>query len=174
MAHLLELHGGALSATSPGIGLGSTFTIDLPLLHLRAGASTRASTPAAPDARSGGMRVLLVDDNVDAMEMMGFLLAEMGYEAHTTADANEIEELAQRHDPQVIVLDIGLPGVDGYQVARRIKSNPQLAHIRLVAHTGYGSPEDRRRALEAGFDAHLVKPAELADLEAAQIGRAHV
>ena len=170
VAHLLELHGGALSATSPGIGLGSTFTIDLPLLHLRAGASTRASTPAAPDARSGGMRVLLVDDNVDAMEMMGFLLAEMGYEAHTTADANEIEELAQRHDPQVIVLDIGLPGVDGYQVARRIKSNPQLAHIRLVAHTGYGSPEDRRRALEAGFDAHLVKPAELADLEAALRG----
>ncbi|WP_313171368.1 response regulator, partial [Massilia oculi] len=118
----------------------------------------------------GGMRVLLVDDNVDAMEMMGFLLAEMGYQPVTTADAGEIEALALRHKPQVIVLDIGLPGVDGYQVARRLKGNPDLAHIRLVAHTGYGSPEDRRRAQEAGFDAHLVKPAELSDLEAALRG----
>ena len=170
VAHLLELHGGQLSATSPGIGLGSTFTVDLPLLHVSTGAGGVQTAPAAAQAQSGGMRVLLVDDNVDAMEMMGFLLAEMGYEAHTTADASQIEDLARRHDPQVIVLDIGLPGVDGYQVARRIKSNPQLAHIRLVAHTGYGSPEDRRRALEAGFDAHLVKPAELSDLEAALRG----
>ncbi len=170
VAHLLELHGGQLSATSPGIGLGSTFTVDLPLLHVSTGAVSVQTAPAAAQAQSGGMRVLLVDDNVDAMEMMGFLLAEMGYEAHTTADASEIEDLARRHDPQVIVLDIGLPGVDGYQVARRIKSNPQLTHIRLVAHTGYGSPEDRRRAHEAGFDAHLVKPAELSDLEAALRG----
>jgi PAS domain S-box-containing protein len=170
VSHLLELHGGQLSATSPGIGLGSTFTVDLPLLHVSAGAGSVQAAPAAAQAQSGGMRVLLVDDNVDAMEMMGFLLAEMGYEAHTTADASQIEDLARRHDPQVIVLDIGLPGVDGYQVARRIKSNPQLTHIRLVAHTGYGSPEDRRRAHEAGFDAHLVKPAELSDLEAALRG----
>ena len=170
VAHLLELHGGQLSATSPGIGLGSTFTVDLPLLHVSTGAGSVQAAPAAAQALSGGMRVLLVDDNVDAMEMMGFLLAEMGYEAHTTADASQIEDLARRHDPQVIVLDIGLPGVDGYQVARRIKSNPQLTHIRLVAHTGYGSPEDRRRAHEAGFDAHLVKPAELSDLEAALRG----
>jgi PAS domain S-box-containing protein len=170
VSHLLELHGGQLSATSPGIGLGSTFTVDLPLLHVSIGAGSVQAAPAAAQAQSGGMRVLLVDDNVDAMEMMGFLLAEMGYEAHTTADPSEIEDLARRHDPQVIVLDIGLPGVDGYQVARRIKSNPQLTHIRLVAHTGYGSPEDRRRAHEAGFDAHLVKPAELSDLEAALRG----
>jgi PAS domain S-box-containing protein len=170
VSHLLELHGGLLSATSDGIGLGSTFTVDLPLLHVGAGAADATATQPTPESQSGGMRVLLVDDNVDAMEMMGFLLAEMGYEAHTTADANEIEALAARHEPHVIVLDIGLPGVDGYQVARRIKSNPQLAHIRLVAHTGYGSPEDRRRAHEAGFDAHLVKPAELSDLEAALRG----
>lgn len=116
------------------------------------------------------MRVLLVDDNVDAMEMMGFLLGEMGYETCTTADAGQIEALALHHKPDVIVLDIGLPGVDGYEVARRIKRNPVLANIRLVAHTGYGSPEDRRRAQEAGFDAHLVKPAELDDLEKALRG----
>lgn len=170
VSHLAELHGGRLEAASPGIGQGSTFTIELPLLRIATGAVGEAPQEAESGAESGGMRVLLVDDNVDAMEMMGFLLAEMGYQPLTTADAGEIEALALRHRPQVIVLDIGLPGVDGYQVARRLKANPALAHIRLVAHTGYGSPEDRRRAHEAGFDAHLVKPAELSDLEAALRG----
>ena len=170
VSHLAELHGGRLEAASPGIGQGSTFTIELPLLRAASGAPAAAPQEAEDGNGSGGMRVLLVDDNVDAMEMMGFLLAEMGYQPVTTADAGEIEALALRHKPQVIVLDIGLPGVDGYQVARRIKGNPDLAHIRLVAHTGYGSPEDRRRAQEAGFDAHLVKPAELSDLEAALRG----
>lgn len=170
VSHLAELHGGRLEAASPGIGQGSTFTIELPLLRVASGAVEAAPQAAESGPESGSMRVLLVDDNVDAMEMMGFLLAEMGYQPVTTADAGEIEALALRHKPQVIVLDIGLPGVDGYQVARRIKANPDLAHIRLVAHTGYGSPEDRRRAQEAGFDAHLVKPAELSDLEAALRG----
>ena len=169
VSHLIELHGGRLSADSPGIGLGSTFTVELPVL--------RVTQSAQPDGdvqcthkEGAGMRVLLVDDNVDAMEMMGFLLGEMGYETCTTADAGQIEALALHHKPDVIVLDIGLPGVDGYEVARRIKRNPALANIRLVAHTGYGSPEDRRRAQEAGFDAHLVKPAELDDLEKALRG----
>ena len=170
VSHLVELHGGRLEAASPGIGLGSTFTMDLPLLRA-ASSAAQADHRAQPQGDDGsGMRVLLVDDNIDAMEMMGFLLAEMGYETCTTADASEIEALVQRHHPQVIVLDIGLPGVDGYEVARRLKKNPALSHIRLVAHTGYGSPEDRRRAQEAGFDAHLVKPAELADLEKALKG----
>ena len=114
--------------------------------------------------------MLLVDDNVDAMEMMAFLLAEMGYDAYTTADASGIVELALERKPDVIVLDIGLPNVDGYEVARMIKRHPALQAIRLVAHTGYGSPEDRRKAQEAGFDAHLVKPAELDDLEKALQG----
>ncbi|MGG7604254.1 ATP-binding response regulator [Massilia sp. BKSP1R2A-1] len=169
VSHLLELHGGSLEASSPGIGLGSTFTMELPLLRV---ASAQAEEPhgAQPGSDGSGMRVLLVDDNVDAMEMMGFLLAEMGYETCTTSDSSQIEELVLRHKPQVIVLDIGLPGVDGYEIARRIKNNPAMAGIRLVAHTGYGSPEDRRRAQEAGFDAHLVKPAELDDLEKALKG----
>lgn len=169
VSHLIELHGGRLSAQSPGIGMGSTFTVDLPLLRVSAAAASLDDGEASEQGGSG-MRVLLVDDNVDAMEMMGFLLAEMGYETCTTSDAAEIEALALRHKPQVIVLDIGLPGMDGYEVARRIKRNPALAGIRLVAHTGYGSPEDRRRAMEAGFDAHLVKPAELPDLEQALRG----
>jgi len=169
VSHLIELHGGRLSAQSPGIGMGSTFTVELPLLRVSAGAAGLDHSEASKQGGSG-MRVLLVDDNVDAMEMMGFLLAEMGYETCTTSDAAEIEGLALRHKPQVIVLDIGLPGIDGYEVARRIKKNSALSNIRLVAHTGYGSPEDRRRAMEAGFDAHLVKPAELPDLEKALKG----
>jgi PAS domain S-box-containing protein len=169
VSHLIELHGGHLSATSAGIGMGSTFTIDLPLLRVAA-PQADAVHRIAPESSGSGMRVLLVDDNIDAMEMMGFLLAEMGYETCTTSDASLIEELALQHKPQVIVLDIGLPGIDGYEVARRIKKNPALAAIRLVAHTGYGSPEDRRRAVDAGFDAHLVKPAELPDLEKALKG----
>jgi len=170
VSRLLEMHGGHLSATSPGIGLGSTFTVELPVLRTLA-ANDAAPEQAAPAGQaSSGRRVLLVDDNVDAMEMMGFLLSEMGYNAQTTSDASHLVDLALAHQPDVIVLDIGLPGVDGYDLARMLKKHPQLKSIRLVAHTGYGSPEDRRKALDAGFDAHLVKPAELSDLEAALRG----
>jgi PAS domain S-box-containing protein len=169
VSRLLEMHGGELRAESPGIGLGSTFIVELPVLRTTGDACVIGAAEEEGSS-SSGLRVLLVDDNVDAMEMMGFLLAEMGHETWTTSDAAEIEAMALRHKPQVIVLDIGLPGADGYQLARMIKAHPQLRHIRLVAHTGYGSPDDRRRAQEAGFDAHLVKPAELEDLERALRG----
>jgi PAS domain S-box-containing protein len=178
VSRLLEMHGGHLSATSPGIGLGSTFTVELPVLRAAApqeivtedAMTSETAMDAVKQAGNGRRRVLLVDDNVDAMEMMAFLLAEMGYEAWTTADASHLEQLALEKQPDVIVLDIGLPGVDGYELARMLKQHPTLKSIRLVAHTGYGSPEDRRKAQEAGFDAHLVKPAELDDLEKALQG----
>lgn len=170
VSRLLEMHGGHLSAASPGIGLGSTFTVELPVLRTTDAQQENTMETVAAGQGSGGRRVLLVDDNVDAMEMMAFLLAEMGYEAFTTADASHLEQMALDKQPDVIVLDIGLPGVDGYELARRLKAHPQLNTIRLVAHTGYGSPEDRRKALAAGFDAHLVKPAELDDLEKALQG----
>jgi PAS domain S-box-containing protein len=168
VSRLLEMHGGRLAAVSAGIGLGSTFTVELPVLRtagpdLPAQAEAAAAAPA-PVEQGGKRRVLLVDDNIDAMEMMAFLLTEMGYEAITTPDVAQLVELALARQPDVIVLDIGLPGVDGYELARMLKRHPQLGGTRLVAHTGYGSPEDRRKAREAGFDAHLVKPAELDDL----------
>jgi PAS domain S-box-containing protein len=170
VSRLLDMHGGRLSASSPGIGLGSTFTVELPVMRTERGSRhSHIPSKAAPEPR-GGLRVLLVDDNADAIEMMGFLLGEMGHEAFTTQDARRIVDLAREHKPDVIVLDIGLPGVDGYELARRIKREPDLASIRLVAHTGYGSPEDRKKAIDAGFDAHLVKPAELDDLDAALRG----
>ncbi len=121
VSRLLEMHGGQLRAESPGIGMGSTFTVELPVLRT-SGAECAAGGAAEESSAAAGLRVLLVDDNVDAMEMMGFLLAEMGHETWTTSDASQIEELALRHRPQVIVLDIGLPGADGYQLARMIKS----------------------------------------------------
>jgi PAS domain S-box-containing protein len=170
VSRLLEMHGGRLSATSPGIGMGSTFTVELPVLRTSMPEQAEPAAGQASQPGKKGRRVLLVDDNVDAMEMMAFLLAEMGYEPYTTADATHIIELALERRPDVIVLDIGLPNVDGYEVARMLKRHPALKAIRLVAHTGYGSPEDRRKAQEAGFDAHLVKPAELDDLEKALQG----
>jgi PAS domain S-box-containing protein len=170
VSRLLEMHGGRLSAASPGIGMGSTFTVELPVLRTSTSQEGLPAAEQAGQAEKKGRRVLLVDDNVDAMEMMAFLLAEMGYEAYSTADAANIVELALARRPDVIVLDIGLPNVDGYEVARMLKRHPELQSIRLVAHTGYGSPEDRRKAQEAGFDAHLVKPAELDDLEKALQG----
>jgi len=179
VSRLLEMHGGRLNAASPGIGLGSTFTVELPVVRTSAQTvalketdaltSPESAAPAEPGAPAR-LRVLLVDDNVDAMEMMGFLLTEMGYETITASDAHKVVALAEAQRPDVIVLDIGLPGIDGYQLARLIRANPALAHMRLVAHTGYGSPEDRQNARTAGFDAHLVKPAQLAALEAALRG----
>jgi PAS domain S-box-containing protein len=170
VSRLLEMHGGRLSAESPGIGLGSTFTVELPVLRVAPTETAGSAQQSAAGSGVGGLRVLLVDDNVDAMEMMGFLLNAMGHQVVATHDAAQIVPLALRHHPQVIVLDIGLPGADGYQLARMLKRHSELAGIRLVAHTGYGSPEDRQKAHEAGFDAHLVKPAEIDDLEKALRG----
>jgi PAS domain S-box-containing protein len=181
VSRLLEMHGGRLTATSPGIGLGSKFTVELPVL--RTGPEEDVPAPVEPEepeepvaavapAAPARLRVLLVDDNVDAMEMMGFLLTEMGYDTLTASDAHGVVKLALEQRPDVIVLDIGLPGIDGYQLARMIREHPGLAHTRLVAHTGYGSPEDRQKARDAGFDAHLVKPAQLSALEAALRGEA--
>jgi PAS domain S-box-containing protein len=175
VSRLLEMHGGRLTATSPGIGLGSKFTVELPVL--RTGPEEDVPAPLEPvaavaPAAPARLRVLLVDDNVDAMEMMGFLLTEMGYDTLTASDAHSVVKLAFEQRPDVIVLDIGLPGIDGYQLARLIREHPGLAHTRLVAHTGYGSPEDRQKARDAGFDAHLVKPAQLSALEAALRGEA--
>lgn len=170
VSRLLEMHGGRLQARSAGIGLGSTFTVELPVLRVENAAQAPGSAASEASEPKRGLRVLLVDDNADAMEMMGFLLTEMGHQAITTSDASRLVPLALERKPEVIVLDIGLPGVDGYALARMLKSHPQLSSVRLVAHTGYGSPEDREKARAAGFDAHLVKPAELDDLEAALRG----
>jgi len=155
---LVELHGGTVSASSPGNSGGSTFEIRLP----RAEAAAAADTPAhAPVPEAGKPKVLLIEDNDDGREMMATMLASFGYPVLQASDGLEGVRLACAERPDVALVDIGLPGIDGYEVARRLRQDPSARAIRLIALTGYGLEEDQRRVLEAGFDLHLVKPVEL-------------
>jgi CheY-like chemotaxis protein len=157
---LVELHGGRVSAYSRGEGQGSTFTVSLPLLMLPAPEPAAPPLPAPP-ARAPGLagarRVLVVEDNRDGAETMAALMEMMGADVRIAHDGPEALRLAQVQLPHLILLDIGLPGIDGYETARRLRGLPDL-HARLVALTGYGAPQDRERAMRAGFDEHLVKP----------------
>jgi PAS domain S-box-containing protein len=151
---LVELHGGTVEAASAGSGRGSTFTVRLPILMAPAEESAAASPTVAGPAR----RVLVVEDNDDAREMLRNLLHLFGHEVHEACDGASGVEQARRLRPDAVLIDIGLPGMDGYEVARRIRA--AVPGARLVALTGYGQPEDRERALAAGFDVHLVKPVD--------------
>ena len=149
---LVELHGGGVDAASPGPGRGSTFTVRLPTIA----PPVETGAVAGPAVAAVGQRVLVVEDNDDAREMMRSLLHLLGHEVHEACDGASGVEQARRLRPDAALIDIGLPGIDGYEVARRIRAD--VPDARLVAVTGYGQPEDRERALAAGFDEHLVKP----------------
>jgi CheY-like chemotaxis protein len=154
---LVELHGGSVSASSPGPGLGSEFTVRLPL----AGGEAEAQPPEAVSPRAGH-RVLVVEDSEDAAESLGLALQIAGHEVALASSGPQGLETANRFRPDVVLSDIGLgAGMSGYDLARAMRASPDLRGVRLVAVTGYGQEEDRRRALEAGFDAHLVKPFEV-------------
>ncbi len=149
---LVELHGGTVEAASAGLGRGSTFTIRLPLNALPAAAP---SPGGALPTRS--RRVLIIEDNEDASEMLRIYLERMGHEVFVANDGAEGVQMASRIQPEIALVDLGLPSLDGLEVARHIRRQPhQPRH--LVALTGYGQPEDRQRCLAAGFDSHLVKP----------------
>lgn len=158
---IVELHGGTVEAASGGIGRGSRFTVRLPATVAPPPA---AAAPSPPGERR--QRILVVEDNDDAREMLRELVRLLGHEIHDVADGMSAVEMAIRLRPDVTLVDIGLPGVDGYEVARRIRSDARGRGLRLVALTGYGRPEDRERALAAGYDEHLVKPVEPARLAA--------
>jgi signal transduction histidine kinase/ActR/RegA family two-component response regulator len=156
---LVQLHGGTVEASSAGPGRGSTFTVRLPILE----APHTSDDAARPAVTGAPRRVLVVEDNEDAREMLRNLLLLLGHEVHEASDgASGIEE-ARRLRPDAALIDIGLPGIDGYEVARRIRAD--VPDARLVAVTGYGQPEDRERALAAGFDVHLVKPVDPEQLQ---------
>ena len=157
---LLELHGGSAEIASAGLGRGSEVTMRLPLLSGVEDTAAMASTPV--EEPNQARRCLVIEDNVDAAESMALLLSLDGHESEVAFDAAEGTEKARRFHPEVVLCDIGLPGpMDGYGLARAFRHDPELRSAYLIALTGYGQEEDRRRALEAGFDAHLTKPADL-------------
>jgi PAS domain S-box-containing protein len=164
--NLVEMHGGSVEAHSAGLGQGSEFVVRLPLLSDReqsaAADRRKGPTQAAP---ATGMRLLVVDDNSDAAMSLAMLLRLQGHDVKVAHDGLTALETATRFRPDVIFLDIGMPGMDGYEVARRLRERPGLEHVVLAALTGWGQEEDRRRTARAGFNHHLVKPPEPKDLE---------
>jgi PAS domain S-box-containing protein len=160
---LVELHGGRIEAHSDGVGRGSRFVVTLPV----AGASAQAAAdPSGSVPRSAGKRVLIADDNTDAAEVLEIWLSTRGHEVRTVADGEAALSLAESMRPDVLLLDIGMPKVNGYDVARRIRLQPWGKPMTLVALTGWGQEEDRRRSREAGFDHHLTKPVEPSAVDA--------
>jgi len=162
---LVELHGGQVRAYSRGEGQGSRFVVRLPLLMGAAGTPSVAGT-RAPAADAPGLSVLIVDDNVDAGTVLGAFLATSGHRVDVCHDPYEAITLAGKRAYDVCLLDIGLPGIDGHELARRIRALAGTPRPLLVAVTGYGQSHDRSAALAAGFDHYLVKPVGAIDLHA--------
>jgi len=158
---LVDMHGGRVEAASEGPGRGSEFTIRLPRLAVDAaepGAEPALETPEGPPGPA--RRVLVVDDQPDSTDSLALFLRLRGHEVHTASDGpGALEEFA-RCQPEVVFLDLGLPGMSGYDVARRLRAMPEAREVRLVAVTGYGTEEDRERTRAAGFDVHLAKPVD--------------
>ena len=168
---LIEMHGGSVAARSDGLGRGSEFVIRLPTYtREKLESEPTAPQPSVPEqsmmnAAEGTARtqrrILVADDNNDALESLATLLQLSGHEVYTAANGAVALESAEQHRPEVALLDIGMPKLDGYEVARRIRAQPWGQRITLVALTGWGQDSDRRRSQEAGFDSHLVKPLDL-------------
>jgi PAS domain S-box-containing protein len=168
---IVALHGGEVSAHSDGPGTGSEFRVRLPRLApppaadaapgRGAGPAAAAASKANGHGATGRLRILVVDDTPDAADTLARILRALGHEVRTAYDGHAALAAAGGQRPEVVLLDLGLPGLDGFEVARRLRAVPELAGTRLVALTGYGGAADRERTREAGFDAHLVKPVQL-------------
>jgi CheY-like chemotaxis protein len=161
---LVELHGGTIEAASDGVGQGSTFVVRLPLaapLESQQGRSVGESNDVA-----GGVRVLIVDDNVDAAESLSMLLQINGSDTLLAHSGRAALEHAVSFAPDLVLLDIGLPDLSGYDVAEKLRADARTSSAMLVALTGWGSDEYRKRASEVGFDQHLVKPVDMDQLNA--------
>ncbi len=157
---LADLHGGSVRAASAGPGHGATFTVTFPAIEAQA-----AAAPTALAAAGARRNVLLVDDNQDGRESLARLLEFWGHRVRIARDGAEAVRLAAEERPEVALVDIGLPDISGYEVAEKLRGQPDGARILLAAITGYGRDQDRDASRKAGFDAHLTKPVELADLE---------
>lgn len=157
---LIYFHGGTVQAHSDGPGRGSTFTVRLP----QAEQQSHDAHEHALESDISDMRILIVEDNVNARDMLQAVLELEGHEVAVATSGSQGIEMIEFQRPEVALVDIGLPDLDGYELARRVRAHAENDAVCLVALTGYGQPEDRRRALEAGFDAHLVKPVEMEQL----------
>lgn len=163
---LVELHGGSIVAESPGLGQGSRFTVRLPLARSAPGQVYAGDLgPAGGALSTAPLRVLVVDDNVDGAESLSMMLELLGHEVHRVHDGASAIAEATDWVPDVALLDIGLPDLTGYEVARRLRAEPRLARLTLVAVTGWGSEDDQRRSAEAGIEHHLTKPVDAQALE---------
>jgi signal transduction histidine kinase len=160
---LIEMHGGTVCAQSAGIGEGSTFVIRLPIMGapLESGNAGPAHLAEPPVVR----RILIVDDNVDGAMMLSMMLSLSGHIIRTVFSGEEALAASPLFQPEVVFLDLGLPGMSGYDVVRHFRATPVLRDTLIVALTGWGGADDRRRTKEAGFDLHLTKPAQLADVD---------
>jgi PAS domain S-box-containing protein len=162
---LVEMHNGRVTAHSAGLGQGSEFLVRLPLArHSNSGTAAVTDINPQMDEELPRRRILVVDDNRSNAQSLDLLLRALGQEVYLAFEGSEAILLAQKHRPEVILLDIGLPVMDGYEVARRCRENARFDGLTLVAMTGYGQESDRLRSQEAGFDAHLVKPVKLDQL----------
>jgi CheY-like chemotaxis protein len=162
---LVELHGGRVSASSDGLGKGSEFRVWLPMPTRRSVAATDHN-PQRSLLSTPSRRILVVDDNVDAAQSLAFLLQAEGHEVCIAHDGEQAFISAGDFRPDIAMLDIGLPKLDGYAVAEAIRREPWGGNILLLALTGWGQNDDKRRALEAGFDHHLTKPVDLDQVNA--------
>ena len=164
---LVELHNGRVDAASDGPGRGAIFTVTLPCIAAVEPQRQDQQYPVPKSSEVYGRRVLVVDDNVDAAESTAAFLRLEGHEVKAVHDGLQALASLKVFDPHVVVLDIGLPGLDGYAVARQLRSRGDTSHVLLIALTGYGQKEDRSKAAEAGFDYHFVKPADPRDIQTA-------
>jgi CheY-like chemotaxis protein len=160
---LVDMHGGTVSAESAGRGKGSTFTFVLPRVPAPA---VRPLADPQPEMNQTMKRVLVVDDNADSAESLSLLLELMGHTVRTAHDGEEALTEAEAFRPELVLMDIGMPRMDGYEAARRLRQATWADGLVIVALTGWGQDEDKRRSEEAGFDRHLIKPVDPTALEA--------